>query len=199
MSGKIWQHLHWLLLIPPIIAALLVGFRWFGAQKPMSQPSTLQSPPSENKLHQDYVLEVIGMGVTLDKYRQGKLWEALQKGHAYASIREQDKEKYPWDEMERSGISGGRGGDTLENGASDTPMYFAVPVFDAEPPVFNSRMTDQPDAPLMGLAGGAASSGLHWHLFIVGERRFGEHPDRIVEDVFAFFDTHPDVPYVVLN
>ena len=199
MSSKIWQHLHWLLLVPPIIAAVLLGFRWFGAQKPMSQATTLQPPPSENKRHQNYVLEVIGMGVTLDKYRQGKLWEALQKGHAYASIREQDKEKYPWDEMERSGISGGRGGDTLENGASDTPMYFAVPVFDAEPPVFNSRMTDQPDAPLMGLAGGAASSGLHWHLFIIGQRRFSEHPDRVLEDVFAFFDAHPDVPYVVLN
>jgi len=36
-------------------------------------------------------------------------------------------------------------------------------------------------------------------LFVVGPRRFGEHPDRILEDVFAFFDAHPDVPYIVLN
>jgi len=38
-----------------------------------------------------------------------------------------------------------------------------------------------------------------WHLFVVGPRRFGEQPDRILEDVFAFFDAHPDVPYIVLN
>ncbi|WP_180977534.1 type VI lipase adapter Tla3 domain-containing protein [Janthinobacterium sp. ROICE36] len=68
----------------------------------------LATPTKQEK--REYVLEVIGLGVTLDKYRQGKLWEALQKGNAYASIREQDKEKYPWDAMERSGMSGGRSG-----------------------------------------------------------------------------------------
>jgi hypothetical protein len=38
-----------------------------------------------------------------------------------------------------------------------------------------------------------------WHLFVVGSRRFEDRPDRILEDVFAFFDANPDVPYVVLN
>ena len=103
-----------------------------------SKPITRTAPVSEQS-RREYVLEVIGLGVTLDKYRQGKLWEALQKGNAHASIREQDIQKYTWDEMERSGIAGGRGGDTLENGASKTPMYFGVPVFNAEPPIQNTR------------------------------------------------------------
>jgi hypothetical protein len=38
-----------------------------------------------------------------------------------------------------------------------------------------------------------------WHLFVTGPRRFEERPDRILEDVFAFFDAHPDIPYIVLN
>ncbi|MEG1050765.1 MAG: DUF2875 family protein [Janthinobacterium sp.] len=200
MSSKIWRHLQWLLLIPPIVAATLLGSRWLHASKPVAvaQPQVQQAAPTEQD-KREYVLEVIGLGVTLDKYRQGKLWEALQKGNAYASIREQDKEKYTWDAMQRAGIAGGRGGDTLENGARDTPMYFGVPVFNAEPPIFNSRMLDSPDSPAIGLAGGAASSGLHWHLFASGPRRLSEHPDRILEDVFAFFDAHPDVPYIVLN
>ena len=200
MSSKIWHHLKWLLLIPPIIAATLLGSRWLHSSKTLAvaKPQVQQAAPSEQE-KREYVLEVIGLGVTLDKHRQGKLWEALQKGNAYTSIREQDKEKYPWDAMERSGMSGGRSGDALENGAKYIPMYFGVPVFNAEPPIFNSRMLDRPDAPVMGLAAGAAPSGLHWHLFIAGPRRFSEHPDRILEDVFAFFDANPDVPYIVLN
>ncbi|PHV38425.1 hypothetical protein CSQ95_13595 [Janthinobacterium sp. BJB304] len=200
MSSKIWRHLQWLLLIPPIVAATLLGSRWLHSSKPVAvaQPQVQQAAPSEQD-KREYVLEVIGLGVTLDKYRQGKLWEVLQQGNAYASIREQDKEKYTWDAMQRAGIAGGRGGDTLENGARDIPMYFGVPVFNAEPPIFNSHMLDSPDSPAIGLAGGAASSGLHWHLFASGPRRLSEHPDRILEDVFAFFDAHPDVPYIVLN
>ncbi len=42
-------------------------------------------------------------------------------------------------------------------------------------------------------------SGMGSHLIVVGPRRFDEQPDRIIEDVFAFFDAHPDVPYVILN
>ncbi|MCC7683170.1 DUF2875 family protein [Janthinobacterium sp. FW305-128] len=200
MSSKIWRHLQWLLLIPPIVAATLLGSRWLHSSRPVAvtTPQVQQAAPSEQD-KREYVLEVIGLGVTLDKYRQGKLWEALQQGNAYASIREQDKEKYTWDAMQRAGIAGGRGGDTLENGARDIPMYFGVPVFNAEPPIFNSRMLDSPDSPAIGLAGGAASSGLHWHLFASGPRRLSEHPDRILEDVFAFFDANPDVPYIVLN
>nr|WP_314629108.1 DUF2875 family protein [uncultured Janthinobacterium sp.] len=200
MRSNLWKHLQWLLLIPPIVAATLLGSRWLQASKPVAvaTPQVQHAAPTEQE-KREYVLEVIGLGVTLDKYRQGKLWEALQQGNAYASIRVQDKEKYAWNAMERAGIAGGRGGDTLENGARDTPMYFGVPVFNAEPPIYNSSMLDSPDSPAIGLAGGAASSGLHWHLFASGPRRLSEHPDRILEDVFAFFDAHPDVPYIVLN
>lgn len=36
-------------------------------------------------------------------------------------------------------------------------------------------------------------------LFVAGPRRFSERPDRILDDVFDFFDANPDIPYVVLN
>ena len=142
---------------------------------------------------------MIGLGVTLDKYRQGKLWEALQAGNHAATIREQDPKKYDWTARDKSGTGGGRGGDSLENGAQFTPMYYGVPVFNAESPNFDPEWSDKPEMPRAGLAAGAVASGMAWHLFVVGPRRFEEQPDRIIEDVFAFFDANPDVPYVVLN
>lgn len=198
------NRLLWWVAGPVLVVALCFGARWTLASKNAQgvhgevrmQTQQIVAPDQSKR---EYMLEVIGLGVTLDKYRQGALWEALQEGSAFVTIREQDVKKYPWSDRDKDGIAGGRGGDSLENGAQYTPMYFGVPVFNAEPPVHNARMSDTPDEPLVGLAGSAVSSGMAWHLFVVGPRRFEEHPDRILEDVFAFFDANPDVPYIVLN
>ena len=146
----------------------------------------------------EYVLEVINMGVTLDKYRQGKLWDALQSGSPYASVREQDPRKYPWTMFDKLGQSGGRSGDTLENGAGYTVTEWGTPVFNARPPDM-SKYAGNPLMPDMGIAASAESSGMSTSLFVAGPRRFAERPDRILEDVFDFFDANPDVPYIVLN
>lgn len=199
------NRLMWWVAGPVVVVALFFGTRWMVASSKTppsgqhTQAGQTQQGKATDKSKREYVLEVIGLGVTLDKYRQGKLWEALQKGSPFMTIREQDKEKYAWSESERSGLSGGRGGDTLENGAQYTPMYYGVPVFNAQAPSFDPEIMDMPNEPLVGLAGGAVSSGMAWHLFVAGPRRFDERPDRILEDVFAFFDSNPDVPYVVLN
>jgi hypothetical protein len=198
------NRLLWWVATPVVAVGLFFGARWMMASK-TAQATHMhaQTQPYQNmgrdQSRREYVLEVIGLGVTLDKYRQGALWDALQKGNPHVTVREQDKSKYPWSEADKSGMSGGRGGDSLENGAQYTPMYYGVPVFNAEPPSHNKKQTDSPDDPRSGLASGNVSSGMAWHLFVVGPRRFEEHPDRILEQVFAFFDANPDVPYIVLN
>lgn len=202
-NAWVWPVIKWGVLLPVAAVTLAMGARWTMASKNMqgkqsTQVHTQQAAVSE-QARREYVLEVIGLGVTLDKYRQGKLWEALQSGGPYTTIREQDKKKYEWSAEDKGGLGGGRGGDSLENGAQYTPMYYGVPVFDAEGPILNPAFADKPTSPRMGLAGGAISSGMAWHLFVIGPRRLAEHPDRILEDVFAFFDANPDVPYVVLN
>jgi hypothetical protein len=198
------NRLLWWVAGPLAAVVLLFGGSWIkstksaeGQARPVEQVETPAAATGQAR--RDYVLEIIGLGVTLDKYRQGKLWEALQQGDPYASIREQDKEKYPWSGQEKSGISGGRGGDSLENGARYTPMYWGVPVLNAEPPIADPGQADTREHPIPGLVDGYRSSGMAWHLFTIGPRRFAERPDHILEDVFAFFDAHPDLPYLVLN
>jgi hypothetical protein len=198
------NRLLWWVAGPVVAVSVLFGAGWTIQSKTAQATQQhvqlqAQQAVATDQSKREYVLEVIGLGVTLDKYRQGALWDALQKGSPYVTIREQDIKKYPWSGQDKVGISGSRGGDSLENGAQYTPMYYGVPVFDAEPPVHNARMADTPDEPLVGLAGSAVSSGMAWHLFVVGPRRFEERPDRILEQVFAFFDANPDVPYIVLN
>jgi hypothetical protein len=208
MGVRLW----WWVAGPVTVIALFAGARWAMATKnaqPAAQAQVQAQVQTQVQAQQpsvltdqekrEYVLEVIGLGVTLDKYRQGALWDELQKGSPYTTIREQDKNKYPWSVDERDGLSGNRGGHTLENGANDTPTYWGVPVFNAVAPIYAPDMMDQPNDPAMGLADGANSSGMQFHLFVAGPRRFDERPDRILDDVFAFFDAHPDIPYIVLN
>lgn len=195
--------------VPIILVTSVLAWRWqAGAAKPMlsqatevaSQSSVTVDPALEAQARREYVLEVVSLGITLDKYRQGTLWDQLKRGHPYASIREQDPKKYPWSATEKEWLEGGRTGDTLENGAKYLPAFWPMPSFCAESSVAKDPKdpTSEKDPP-GGIVGGAISSGLGWTLFVSAGWMEEERPDRLVEKAFAFFDEHPDVPYIVLS
>ena len=103
-NAWIWPVVRWGILMPVAAVTLALGARWTMASK-NAQPTPRVLEPSQqlamsDQARREYVLEVIGMGVTLDKYRQGKLWEALQAGGSHTTIREQDKQKYEWSALE---------------------------------------------------------------------------------------------------
>lgn len=202
--SKLWWPLAVVLGI-----GLLLGGRWVLAAREAdtrrAQASAAAAKAREQlaaanteRGRREYVLEVIGLGVTLDKYRQGKLWAALQSGNPYASLRELDPKKYPWTSTDKHGLTGGRVNDALLNGAGYSVSDWGTPVFNANPPDFG-EIPDSPLSPIIGLAAGAEGEGMSDSLFVAGPRRFAERPDRILEDVFNFFDAHPDLPYIVLN
>lgn len=199
----------WWILAIALGIGLVLGGRWVLAAREadarQAQARAAAAKASEQLAaarteqgRREYVLEVINLGVTLDKYRQGKLWDALQSGNPYTSLREQDPKKYPWADNDKRGMSGGRSGDTLENGAAYTVLEWGTPVFNARPPDM-SKYANHPLKPNMGFAAGTESNGMIASLFVAGPARFAERPDRILDDVFDFFDANPDIPYVVLN
>lgn len=147
----------------------------------------------------EYVLEVLGFGVTFDKYRQARLWEALQAGSAYTSIREQDPKKYPWSADDKDGRGGSRAYDALENGLSFTPFLWAIPSFYAGGAILDIDRQPRLNEPIAGLVAGAVTSGMPLHLFAVAPWKLQDRPDDLLSAVFDFFDTHPDVPYVALH
>ncbi len=202
--SKLWWPLAVLLGI-----GLLLGGRWVlaareadarqaQAKAAASKAREQLTAASTEQGRREYVIEVIGLGVTLDKYRQGKLWEALQSGNPYTSVREHDPKKYPWMDTDKLGMSGGRLMDALLNGAGYSVTEWGTPVFNAKPP-YRGEIPDSPLSPHMGLAAGADGEGMSDSLFVAGPRRLAERPDRILEDVFNFFDANPDLPYIVLN
>lgn len=199
----------WWLLAVVLGVGVVLGGRWvLAARETSSRQAKAEAATAKAREHlaashteqgrREYVLEVINLGVTLDKYRQGKLWDALQSGNPYTSIREHDPKKYPWADTDKLGMSGGRVLDALLNGAGYSVTDWGTPVFNANPP-YMGKYPDSPLSPNMGLADSAEGEGMSTSLFVAGPRRLAERPDRILEDVFEFFDTNPDVPYIVLN
>ena len=84
MSNKwIWPVVRWIVLLPLAIVALFFGARWMNASKNVQateQRAVTQQVVASDQSKREYVLEVIGLGVTLDKYRQGALWRCPAKG-----------------------------------------------------------------------------------------------------------------------
>jgi hypothetical protein len=203
LSETAMNRLTVLLGLPVLVVVGFLGWRWHAGAASSTQASlpvvaVAQSPqPVDPQVQREYVLEVIGLGITFDKYRQGTLWDVLKQGHAYASVREQDPKKYPWSAQDKDGQSGGRAVHAFENAAKYLPSFWPMPSFYASP-LENPRSPTSDTNPSSGIVGATSSTGLAWTQFVSAGWAKGERPDRMVEQVFAFFDEHPDVPYVVV-
>lgn len=186
-----------------VVAAIIVGMMALlvasYAHSPRSTKATqIADPatvPKDDPHSKEYVLEVIGLGVTLDKYRQGALWEALAHGKPYLSIRDPDPRHYPWAASDKMIQSGGREGDSLDNAILDVPRYWGIPAFNAAPRFVGEDSEDRPDRPQIGIV--TAAGGMH--ILVLAGRELSEQPDRIIEKIFTFFDQNPSVPFVVLG
>lgn len=195
--------------VPLLTVVVLFGGKWtkdsFAAnareqewQQKMQQLKQQEAAARTEKARREYVLEVLGLGVTYEKYRQGKLWNALQQGNPHTSIRERDPKKYEWADTDKIGISGSRALDALENGVEPSPMFWGVPSMYAGAPIHNPVYQPNDIRPIAGLAAAAATTGMAWHLFVTGPWQLGERPDQLLEQAFALFDAYPDLPYLVL-
>lgn len=155
--------------IPLLVLFLVLFFRWISVSAQASERESASKKRSAQVQNEsvnsmtsrdEYVLEVIGLGVTFDRYRQARLWDVLQKGSAFTSIREQDKSKYAWSALDKNGVSGGRAYDAMENGINFTPLYWGVPSFYAGPPIRDSKQQAETGVPMAGLIAGAGTSGM---------------------------------------
>lgn len=157
--------------VPLLAVFVLFGGRWlfdFQAaykrdqawQQKNKQLKVIELAQATEKSRREYTLEVLGLGVTVEQYRQGKLWKVLQEGSAHASIREPDPKKYPWTVLDKVGQTGGRACDALENGADPSPMFWGVPTMYATGAIHNPKYQPSETDPMAGLAASAPSTGM---------------------------------------
>lgn len=191
----------WLVAVPLLAVGSVVAWRQLpsSAGTALAQTSAGEAAVTKSSASSDYSLEIIGLGVTLDEFRQAALWDALaKKGNPWVTIRNQDPEKVEWAGLDKAGKSGGRTGHTNENGLWRFQSYWGTPLFNAEPPDYGTDK-ETPDDPDIGITSGLSSDGLDYVMPIRAGYEFAERPDRLLDQVFAFFDANPDVPYVIVT
>jgi len=158
-------------------------------------------------------LDVLAVGISLDVFRQGQVWKALQEQnakHAEAlhagSILPTDPEKYPVDSDDKDMAYDKRKADALELGLRDFVEKWPIPTitvvrgWNSVTP--NLRFSvERTRKMLSGMVNAyRTEAGLHWHR--VRNLQDGivcnDTPEDLLEALFQLFEQNPDLPAVLI-
>jgi hypothetical protein len=169
---------------PPFIASINMA-------EPNRSPSRITS------------LDVVGIGVSVEMFRQGKVWDELQK-HPTDSILPTDLSKYPNSFSERDLASDKRAADTLEYGASHFVEQWPIPAISiwsyCNDPVEPGTLPGETNYAFFNKRIDALRmpAGMHAHKIQSLGAFFSNEPEEVLERAFQFFDGNPEVPALVV-
>ncbi|HIE1895159.1 TPA: type VI lipase adapter Tla3 domain-containing protein [Pseudomonas aeruginosa] len=158
-------------------------------------------------------LDVLSIGMSLDVFRQGQVWKALQEQNAMqaealhvGSILPMDPKKYPTSADDKDMAYEKRKADALElvlkNFLEKWPIPTITVVRGWNPSTVNLRFS--PERTKRSLSGSVdglrAPAGLHWHR--IANLHDGiicnDTPEGVLEALFSLFERHPDLPAVLV-
>ena len=158
-------------------------------------------------------LDVLRIGVSLDTYRQGQVWDKLQEHDLsepnslhVGRILETDPKKYPIDSFERNTAFTKRTRDGLELALRTFPEKWPIPTV-AVVRGWNENLPNRPYPPQVIrdmlddlVTGLRAPAGLHWHSLrpLPDGVICNDIPEEIIERVFQLFEGHPDLPALLI-
>ncbi len=166
--------------------------------------------------HKQFTLEILGLGLAVEKFRQTWVLEAIEQLPPEKSILPEDPKAYPWGSQEKEFLNDQRAGSSLEHALSWFVEGWPIPVFLAGPPMHKTNKATKVTAPYLiaprrkiygddsnnrwinRLKGAWQTGGLHYTEFLAMETLYEDAPEEVFEHVFAFMDAHPEVPAVLL-
>lgn len=189
---------RWLLPILLLIVLVLCG-RWLylasHAQAPQVAPDAVAQAHEEAR-EPVQTLEVLGLGLVVEKFRNGQVLEAIEQAGAdsFQSILPKEAEVLKG-ELIRGQRAGKRSADSFEYAAKYYVEKVPLPGFSItrKPTGSEAYLWDSGAAQLKVMRQGA---GLAFTLFVTAEQIYADEPDAALERIFHFFDSHPDVPAV---
>lgn len=141
-----------------------------------------------------FALEVRGMGVVVGENTDEEIWQAIEKkADNHASYLSQNPEDYSDSPGQRLSDQGAVTGLSFERGARHAVDQWPLPVIIWYPP--KAKRASRPAADLASLR---QQASLGVTLLLWQEDANTDDGAVMIEKLFAFFDTHPDVPAALL-
>nr|WP_324617571.1 DUF2875 family protein [Herbaspirillum camelliae] len=143
---------------------------------------------------QKFVLEVRGMGLAIAKKSDEEIWDAIEeKANNHTSYRSLNPDDYTNSASQRLTDLSVATGLVFREGARNAVDQWPLPVFIFYPP--KSKQTSRPAGDLAGLR---QQAGLGVTLLLWQEDANTYDGAEMIEKLFSFFDTHPDVPAALI-
>ncbi|MGO4501321.1 type VI lipase adapter Tla3 domain-containing protein [Dyella sp. 2YAF14] len=158
-------------------------------------------------------LDVLSIGLSVDVFRQGQAWAALQTQDAVqptglhvGSALPTDPKKYPFTGDDRNMAYSKRKLDALELGLRDFPEKWPIPTvtvvrgWNSEVPNPRLRAGDVDEMLSTMVNGLRPDAGLHWHriLNLPNGIACDDTPEFVIESIFQLFERNPDLPAVLI-
>jgi hypothetical protein len=199
-----------------ICAASLAASVALAAQAPLTTSSAATVPPFSTKTPMTATtaaspsrittLDVMGIGLSLEMFRQSDAWKELQK-HPNDSILPTDLSAYETNFMMKDLITDKRAADVLEYGASHFVEYWPIPGVSVWPYCSKKEVPDPADGEPNKTSYAffhdriddlRMPAGMPHHEIATLGAYFSNTPDNILENAFQFFDANPQVPALLL-
>ncbi|NQE48644.1 hypothetical protein RC52_07155 [Herbaspirillum rubrisubalbicans] len=143
---------------------------------------------------QKFVLEVRGMGLAVGKKSDEEIWEAIEeKASNHVSYRSQNPEDYTNSASQRLTDLGVATSLSFREGARHAVDQWPLPVI-----LWNPQKSKRTSRPAGDLAGLRQMAGLGVTLLLWQEDANTDDGAAMIEKLFSFFDTHPDVPAALI-
>ncbi|MFJ3317953.1 DUF2875 family protein [Herbaspirillum huttiense] len=169
------------------------------ATKAQVAPAAVENNLSESQamlaqMGKKFVLEVRGMGVVVGENTDEEIWRAIEKkADNHATYLSQNPEDYTNSADQRLSDLGAVTGLSFKRAAGRAVDQWPLPVIIWYPP--KSQRTHRPSEDLAGLR---QQAGLGVTLLLWQEDANTDDGAAMIEKLFSFFDTHPDVPAALI-
>ena len=176
----------------------------------MSADTRYRAPTTSSRLE---TLDVLSIGLSLDVFRQGQVWQTLGEQNAkqsealhVGSILPIDPKKYPVSADDKDMAYSKREADALELGLKDFIEKWPIPTITVvsswDSSALNLRFTPaRTQRSLSVMVNNMRSpAGLHWHRIrnLKNGIVCNDTPEGLVESLFQLFEHNPDLPAVLV-
>ncbi|WP_416055708.1 DUF2875 family protein [Stenotrophomonas maltophilia] len=175
-------------------------------QSPISgapAPPLPDAPAMENDQRM-LTLDIIGVGLSVEMFRQGDVWHELKQAENFSANAMPAQESPRWRHANGAGVLGKRRADTLELALKSMVEAWPIPTATVISTTANDWLRGvYSDAELREKDLGRLNrmrmpAGLHWTQIKQLDVIYSDTPEDVIEAIFRTFERHPDMPAILV-